>query len=45
MHKITFSEKFLVTDRISETLKKSLDKKLMIKEITTQLLYYDPMKV
>ena len=34
MHKITFSEKFLVTDRISETLKKSLDKKLMIKEIT-----------
>ena len=25
MHKITFSEKFLVTNKISETLKKSLD--------------------
>ena len=34
MHKITFSEKFVVTNKISETLKKSLDKKLMIKEIT-----------
>ena len=34
MHKITFSEKFVVTNKISETLKKSLDKKLIIKEIT-----------
>ena len=33
MKKAVLTESFIVTDQIAETLKKSLDKKLMIKEI------------